>query len=140
VVAEALSRFTAGHFSKAFHGFAGSRGFSLGNPDALSANTRVVNSFRIIRTTTDNEGRYRLVGLPKTDGMEIGEETWELPYLSAVKKVDIGLGLETVTSPPSRERGFACRSRIGVDHFLAPFRNVSPGSWTSTRSSGTWSI
>jgi len=46
----------------------------------------------LVRTTTDKEGRYRLIGLPKGDGNAIIAETHgrlprtdDLPYLAAIQ-------------------------------------------------------
>ncbi|HTU92288.1 MAG TPA: sigma-70 family RNA polymerase sigma factor [Gemmataceae bacterium] len=41
--------------------------------------------FGLIRTTTDKNGRYRLIGFPKSDGNKIAAKTNELPYFAAVK-------------------------------------------------------
>lgn len=65
-----------------------------------------------IRTTTDKDGRYRLVGLPKGDGSRIAAKTDELPYLAAVEPVENPLGLDPVTVDFALKRGVWVEGRI----------------------------
>jgi RNA polymerase sigma factor (sigma-70 family) len=78
----------------------------------------------LIRTTTDENGRYRLVGLPKSDGNKIVARTYdnfmphrievanERPYLASVKKVGNPLGLEPVTVDFALKRGVWVKGRV----------------------------
>jgi RNA polymerase sigma factor (sigma-70 family) len=126
----------------------------------------VVRSFKIggvddfnglVRTTTDQEGRYRLAGLPKREDNAILAEAWgqaprrnDLPYLAAMRKVGNPPGLEPVTVDVYMKRGVWVTGRVidkatgkgvpagfdylcfgdnpcGEDLLLPSF---SPGHWT----------
>jgi hypothetical protein len=65
-----------------------------------------------IRTTTDKDGHYRLLGLPKGDGNKIAATTNELPYLAAVKTVGNPLGLEPITVDFALKRGVWVKGRV----------------------------
>jgi RNA polymerase sigma factor (sigma-70 family) len=77
-----------------------------------------------IRTTTDKNGRYRLVGLPKSSGNKIVARTYdtfmprrievsnELPYLASIKEVGNPLGLEPVTVDFALKRGVWVKGRV----------------------------
>jgi RNA polymerase sigma factor (sigma-70 family) len=73
----------------------------------------------LVRTTTDTEGRYRLVGLPKSAGNEITVETTgysprpeDRPYFSAIHPVGDPLGLEAVTVDFALQRGVWVEGRL----------------------------
>jgi RNA polymerase sigma factor (sigma-70 family) len=78
----------------------------------------------LLRTVTDSEGRYRLVGLPKGDGIKIVATTSDFPqppkndvtkqpaYLSAIKTAGNPLGLEPVTVDFALKRGTWIKGRI----------------------------
>lgn len=86
----------------------------------------VVNAGKsdLLRTVTDSEGRYRLVGLPKGDGIKIVATTNDFPrppkndmtkqpaYISAIKKVGNPLGIEPVTIDFALTRGTWIKGRI----------------------------
>jgi beta-lactamase regulating signal transducer with metallopeptidase domain len=66
-----------------------------------------------IKTTTDQNGRYRLVGLPKGRGNQVhvipGKD---LPYLGAGLEVPDGPGLEPVVFDISLTRGIVIEGRV----------------------------
>jgi RNA polymerase sigma factor (sigma-70 family) len=119
----------------------------------------------LVRTTTDKDGRYRLVGLPKGAGNAIMAEAWgrtprpeDLPYLAAIRKVDDAPGLGPVTVDVGLRRGVWAQGRVidkasgkgvaaGFDYFCfgdnpfasdLPLLNGLPGHWT--RKDGTFRV
>jgi RNA polymerase sigma factor (sigma-70 family) len=73
----------------------------------------------LVRTTTDKEGRYRLVGLPKGAGNELIAEAYgrlpraeDLPYLPAIRRVEATPGLEPVTVDLALKRGIWVIGRV----------------------------
>ena len=67
----------------------------------------------IVQTTTDNEGRYRLTGMPKGAGNQImlvprGDQ----PYLSSRKDLPDGPGLDPVTVDLDLKRGIWIEGKI----------------------------
>jgi len=73
----------------------------------------------LVRTTTDKEGRYRLVGLPKGEGNAIIAETYghlsrtdDRPYLAAIRAVGNPPGLEPVTVDMAMKRGIWVKGRV----------------------------
>jgi RNA polymerase sigma factor (sigma-70 family) len=62
--------------------------------------------FDIVRTTTDAEGRYRLVGLPKGDGFRIAAvPAKDQPYVSTTVAVPASPGLDQVALDIELKRG-----------------------------------
>jgi RNA polymerase sigma factor (sigma-70 family) len=112
----------------------------------------------LVRTTTDKDGRYRLVGLPKGPGNKLiaagGYGYWapanDLPYLAAIREVGDTPGLEPITIDVALKRGVWVKGRIldkatgkpvvgGFDYFCfedhpladeLPLPQGSPGGWT----------
>src|SRR5262249_4419917 len=66
----------------------------------------------LIRVTTDQEGRYRLVGLPKGPGNEIAVRSDDLPYLRATAAVPDTPELEPVTVDFALQRGVWVTGRV----------------------------
>jgi RNA polymerase sigma factor (sigma-70 family) len=66
----------------------------------------------LIRTTTDKDGRYRLVGLPKGEDNQLLATTNDLPYIPVSKKVENTAGLETVTVDFDLKRGIWVSGRV----------------------------
>jgi hypothetical protein len=68
---------------------------------------------RIIRTTTDAEGQYRLIGMPTGSGNIIAvTPPADEPYLPALKEVDDRVGLEPVTADIALKRGIWIKGRV----------------------------
>src|SRR5262249_37254364 len=112
----------------------------------------------LVRTTTDKDGRYRLVGLPKGPGNKLiaagGHGYWapanDLPCLSAIREVGDTPGLEPITIDVALKRGVRVKGRIldkatgkpvqaGFDYFCfedhplaheLPLPQGWPGGWT----------
>ncbi len=66
----------------------------------------------VLRTTTDKDGRYQLLGLPKSNGNEIAAKTDEMPYLAANRKIANPLGLEPLTVNFGLKRGVWAKGRV----------------------------
>jgi RNA polymerase sigma factor (sigma-70 family) len=102
---------------------------------------RVAGAFDLnglVRTATDREGRYRLVGLPKGPGNALIAEAYghmpqagDLPYLAAIREVGDTPGLEPVTADVALKRGVWVKGRVidkatgkpvrgGFDYFCFP--------------------
>jgi hypothetical protein len=110
-----------------------------------------------IRTTTDKEGRYRLVGMPRGEGniIQIMGAEGE-PYLSVHKDVPAAQGLETVTVDAELKRGVRIKVRVldkatgkpvsaNVDYFAFrnnPYREQAPGfsPRSVTKEDGTFEL
>jgi hypothetical protein len=66
----------------------------------------------LIRTTTDKDGRYRLVGLPKGEDNQLLATTNDLPYVPAIQKVENTSGLGPVTVDFALQRGIWVQGRV----------------------------
>jgi RNA polymerase sigma factor (sigma-70 family) len=66
----------------------------------------------LLRTKTDADGRFRLVGLPKGVGTRIWAEAEELPYLPAEQAVPDTPGLEPVAADIALARGVWVHGRV----------------------------
>ncbi len=66
----------------------------------------------LIRVTTDKDGRYRIVGLPKGPGNQIAATPADLPYLPVVETVQDTPGLEPVAVDFALKRGVWVRGRV----------------------------
>jgi RNA polymerase sigma factor (sigma-70 family) len=66
----------------------------------------------LIQTTTDKEGRYRLVGLPKGEDNQIMAMTYDLPYLPVSKSVENTRGLEAATVDFALKHGVWVTGRV----------------------------
>jgi RNA polymerase sigma factor (sigma-70 family) len=66
----------------------------------------------LLRTRTDRDGRFRLVGLPKGEGNRIMAEVEDMPYLPAIHAVPDTPGLEPVAVAIALPRGLWVRGRI----------------------------
>jgi RNA polymerase sigma factor (sigma-70 family) len=66
----------------------------------------------LIRTTTDKDGRYRLVGLPKGEDNQLLATTDDLPYLPVSRKVENTAGLDPVTVDFALKRGVWVKGRV----------------------------
>jgi RNA polymerase sigma factor (sigma-70 family) len=80
---------------------------------------KITNPFQIanynaglIRTTTDKEGRYRLVGLPKGEDNRLLARTDDLPYLPASQTVENTPDLAPVTVDFALRRGIWVKGRV----------------------------
>jgi RNA polymerase sigma factor (sigma-70 family) len=108
-----------------------------------------------VQTTTDKDGRYRLVGMPRGEGNRIrvmGPEGQS--YLEAHKNAPAAGGLESVTVDAELKRGVRIKARAidkatgkpvvaNVEYFPFrdnPYRKDAPGLWprSSTREDGTF--
>jgi protocatechuate 3,4-dioxygenase beta subunit len=114
-----------------------------------------LNARTFIRTTADQEGRYRLTGMPRGKGNRIciiGPEGES--YLEAKKDVPAAQGLETVTVDAELKRGVWIKGRVidkstgkpvfaNVEYFAYrdnPYRKDAPGLWPRlvTKEDGTF--
>jgi RNA polymerase sigma factor (sigma-70 family) len=108
-----------------------------------------------IRTTTDSEGRYRLVGMPRGEGSMVnvmGPE--EDPYLEVKTDVPAARGVESVTVDAELKRGVWINGRVTdkatgkpvpsiVEYFAFKnnsYRKDAPGFWPRlhTKDDGTF--
>jgi RNA polymerase sigma factor (sigma-70 family) len=81
--------------------------------------SKVANPFNIsnynaglVRATTDKDGRYRLVGLPKGDDNRLLATANDLPYLHAVRTVENTPGLGPVTVDFELRHGVRVKGRV----------------------------
>src|SRR5579883_1885345 len=113
------------------------------------------NGRDFIRTTTDKEGRYHLVGMPRGEGNVIRVMGTEgESYLEVHKGVPAAQGLETVTVDAELKRGVRIKLRVldkatgkpvmaNVEYFAFrnnPYRENAPGLWprSVTKKDGTF--
>jgi hypothetical protein len=76
-----------------------------------SGNGRLVQDF--LQTTSDQEGRYRLLGMPKGEGNEIRALAPSgKPYFTSLKRVNNTLGLDAVQVDFTLKRGVWIRGRV----------------------------
>ena len=66
----------------------------------------------LIRTTTDKDGHYRLVGVPKGEDNQLLASIDALPYLPQSKRVENTAGLEPVTVDFDLKRGIWVKGRV----------------------------
>jgi hypothetical protein len=109
----------------------------------------------LIRVTTDAEGRYRLVGLPKGPGSEIAVWSDEIPYLRTTAGVPDTPELEPVTVDFALQRGVWVTGRVtdkatgepvaaGVEYFglvdNPNLKNVrlNGSNWYATKDDGSF--
>jgi len=108
-----------------------------------------------LRTTTDKEGRYRLVGMPRGEGGMVNIMGPEgEPYLEVKKEVPTAQGLESVTVDAELKRGVWIKGRVTdkatgkpvpsmIEYFAFtdnPYRKDAPGFWPRlhTKNDGTF--
>jgi hypothetical protein len=109
----------------------------------------------LIRVTTDKEGRYRIVGLPKGQGNQISARPDDLPYLPAMANVPDTPGLEPVTVDFALQRGIWVTGRVtdkatgktvasGIEYFALSDNPHLDGvklddtNWHGTKDDGTF--
>src|SRR5262249_42552635 len=111
----------------------------------------------LIRVTTDENGNYRIVGLPKGPGNQIATRTEDLPYLSAAEAVPNTPGLEPVTVDFALQRGIWVKGRVtdkatgktvaaGIEYFAFSdnphLKNTrfdhTMGNWRGPKDDGTF--
>jgi RNA polymerase sigma factor (sigma-70 family) len=109
----------------------------------------------LIRVTTDKDGRYRIVGLPKGQGNQISARPEDVPYLSAMADVPDTPGLEPVTVDFALQRGVWVTGRVtdkatgkpvasGIEYFALadnPHANgvkLDDANWHATKDDGTF--
>jgi RNA polymerase sigma factor (sigma-70 family) len=114
-----------------------------------------LHGYSLLRTTTDEAGRYRLTGLSKAAGHQIMARVEDQPYLTALQKVPNTPGLEPVTVDFALRRGISVTGRVvdkvtgkglraGVEYFCFldnPFlknRHDVERSWRGTQQDGTF--
>src|SRR5262249_9059896 len=108
-----------------------------------------------IRTNTDKDGRYRLVGMPRGEGgmVDVMGPEGE-PYLEVKKDVATGKGLESVNVDAELKRGVWIKGRVterttgkpvsaSIEYFAFadnPYRKDAPGFWPRlhTKDDGTF--
>jgi RNA polymerase sigma factor (sigma-70 family) len=134
---------------------------ATGKPLAgVTVHTRLIRGMQglqqnLIRVSTDKEGKYRIVGLPKGPGHQIAARSAELPYLPAFEPVPDTPGLEPVTVDFALQRGIWVTGRItdkatgkplasGIEYFglagnphLKDTR-LDDTNWHATRDDGTF--
>jgi RNA polymerase sigma factor (sigma-70 family) len=66
----------------------------------------------LIQTTTDKDGRYRLIGLPKGEDNQLLATADDLPYLPLSKRVENTPGLGPVTVDFDLKRGIWVKGRV----------------------------
>jgi RNA polymerase sigma factor (sigma-70 family) len=134
---------------------------ATGKPVAgVTVHTRLIRGMpglheNLIRVTTDKEGKYRIIGLPKGPGNQIAARPAELPYLPAFEPVPDTPGLEPVTVDFALQRGIWVKGRVtdkatgkpvasGIEYFSLSdnphLREVrlDDTNWHPTRDDGTF--
>jgi RNA polymerase sigma factor (sigma-70 family) len=109
----------------------------------------------LIRVTTDKDGRYRIVGLPKGQGNQIATRPGGLPYLPAMERVPDTPGLEPVTVDFALQRGIWVTGRVtdkstgktvasGIEYFALSDNphlktvRLDDTNWQPTKDDGTF--
>lgn len=109
----------------------------------------------LIRVTTDKDGRYRIVGLPKGQGNQISARPEDVPYLPALADVPDTPGLEPVTVDFALQRGVWVTGRVtdkatgkpvasGIEYYALADNphlkgvKLDDNNWQPTRDDGTF--
>ena len=72
-----------------------------------------VGGYQMVQTTTDAQGRYRLVGMPKGEGNQIKAVPGsDQPYLISYKDVPDSPGLDPVTADFELKRGIWIEGKL----------------------------
>jgi RNA polymerase sigma factor (sigma-70 family) len=80
---------------------------------SLTVKRGQMESFDLVRTTTDAEGRYRLTGMPKREGnLIVAVPSEDQPYVAINREVPNNPGLDPVTVDFEMKRGIWIEGRI----------------------------
>jgi RNA polymerase sigma factor (sigma-70 family) len=92
---------------------------------ALTTGPHSRESFDLVRTTTDDQGRYRLTGMPKReDNYIVAIPHSDLPYVVTNKKVPDSPGLDPVTADIELDRGVWIEGKITDKMTGKPVRGI----------------
>jgi hypothetical protein len=81
----------------------------------------------LVSTTTDAQGRYRLVGAPKGGEIHVGASSDKEPFLTAIQRVPAGQGLEAVTLDFELKRGVWVQGHVVDKVTRKPVSHVRVG-------------